>query len=281
MRRGKLYICPTPIGNLEDITLRTLKTLEEVDLIAAEDTRHTIKLLNHYDISKPLTSYHEHNMKKKGVELIDRLIEGEDIALVSDAGMPGISDPGEDLIALAIEENIEVVGLPGATASITSLVVSGLPARRFVFEGFLSSKKKERREELNKLKSEERTIILYESPHRLLDSLGDILDIMGNRRIAIIRELTKLHEEVFRGDVEKALERFSSDKIRGEFVLIIHGNTNREGEVQIDIKAEILRYMEDGFTKKDSIKLVSERYNLPRNQVYKESLEIDRAENRE
>ncbi len=281
MRRGKLYICPTPIGNLEDITLRTLKTLEEVDLIAAEDTRHTIKLLNHYDISKPLTSYHEHNMKKKGLELIERLIEGEDIALVSDAGMPGISDPGEDLIALAIEENIEVVGLPGATASITSLVVSGLPARRFVFEGFLSSKKKERREELNKLKSEERTIILYESPHRLLDSLGDILDIMGNRRIAIIRELTKLHEEVFRGDVEGALDRFSSDKIRGEFVLIIHGSTNGEGEIQIDIQGELLRYMEDGFTKKDSIKLVSERYNLPKNQVYKESLGIDRIENRE
>lgn len=280
MRRGKLYICPTPIGNLEDITLRTLKTLEKVDLIAAEDTRHTIKLLNHYDISKPLTSYHEHNMKKKGAELIERLIRGEDIALVSDAGMPGISDPGEDLIALAIEEDIEIVGLPGATASITSLVVSGLPARRFAFEGFLSSKKKERREELNELKDEGRTIILYESPHRLLDSLGDILDIMGNRRIAIIRELTKLHEEVFRGKVEEALDRFSSDKIRGEFVLIIHGSTNREEAVEIDIQAEILRYIDDGFTKKDSIKLVSEKYNLPRNQVYKESLGIQRIENR-
>lgn len=164
MKEGKLYVCPTPIGNLEDITFRVLNTLKEVDLIAAEDTRHTIKLLNHYGIKKPLTSYHEHNVREKGPELIDRLKAGESIALVSDAGMPGISDPGEDLIKLAIEEGIEVIALPGPTASITALVVSGLPTDKFVFEGFLSSKRKQRKEELSSLKEEKRTIIIYESP---------------------------------------------------------------------------------------------------------------------
>lgn len=274
MERGKLYICPTPIGNLEDITLRTLKVFEDVDLIAAEDTRHTVKLLNHYEIKKPLTSYHEHNVKEKGIELIDRLNRGEDIALVSDAGMPGISDPGEDLIALAIEEDIDVIVLPGATASITAIVASGLPTRRFVFEGFLSSKKKDRVGDIERLKSEERTIIIYESPHRLLDTLNDIMDIMGNRRIAIIRELTKLYEEIFRGNVEEAIDKFSASKIRGEFVLVLQGNTECKDSVDIDIQRELSGYIEEGFSKKESIKIVSEMYNLPKNQVYRESLKL-------
>ncbi|MEW8973839.1 MAG: 16S rRNA (cytidine(1402)-2'-O)-methyltransferase [Tissierellaceae bacterium] len=274
MERGKLYICPTPIGNLEDITLRTLKVFEDVDLIAAEDTRHTVKLLNHYEIKKPLTSYHEHNVKEKGIELIDRLNRGEDIALVSDAGMPGISDPGEDLIALAIEEDIDVIVLPGATASITAIVASGLPTRRFVFEGFLSSKKKDRVGDIERLKNEERTIIIYESPHRLLDTLNDIMDIMGNRRIAIIRELTKLYEEIFRGNVEEAIDKFSASKIRGEFVLVLQGNTECKDSVDIDIQRELSGYIEEGFSKKESIKIVSEMYNLPKNQVYRESLKL-------
>ena len=274
MERGKLYICPTPIGNLEDITLRTLKVFGDVDLIAAEDTRHTVKLLNHYEIKKPLTSYHEHNVKEKGIELIDRLNRGEDIALVSDAGMPGISDPGEDLIALAIEEDIDVIVLPGATASITAIVASGLPTRRFVFEGFLSSKKKDRVGDIERLKNEERTIIIYESPHRLLDTLNDIMDIMGNRRIAIIRELTKLYEEIFRGNVEEAIDKFSASKIRGEFVLVLQGNTEDKDNIDIDIQQELNRYIEEGFSKKESIKIVSEMYNLPKNQVYRESLKL-------
>lgn len=273
MSKGKLYICPTPIGNLEDITLRTLRVLEEVDLIAAEDTRHTIKLLNHYEIKSPLTSYHQHNIKEKGIELIDKLHKGENIALVSDAGMPGISDPGEDLIALAIEEDIEVVVLPGATASITALVASGLPTKKFVFEGFLSSKKRDRVRELENLKDEKRTIILYESPHRLLNTLNDMINIMGNRKIAIIRELTKLYEEIFRGQIEEAIEKFSSSGVKGEFVLILQGNTKEEEEVEIDIKEELNRYIEEGFSKKESVKIVAEKYNLPRNQVYKESIE--------
>ncbi len=254
MSKGKLYICPTPIGNLEDITLRTLRVLEEVDLIAAEDTRHTIKLLNHYEIKSPLTSYHQHNIKEKGIELIDKLHKGENIALVSDAGMPGISDPGEDLIALAIEEDIEVVVLPGATASITALVASGLPTKKVCFEGFLSSKKRDRVRELENLKDEKRTIILYESPpHRLLNTLNDMINIMGNRKIAIIRELTKLYEEIFRGQIEEAIEKFSSSGVKGEFVLILQGNTKEEEEVEIDIKEELNRYIEEGFSKKKKV----------------------------
>lgn len=273
MEKGKLYICPTPIGNLEDITLRTLKVLEEVDLIAAEDTRHTIKLLNHYNIKKPLTSYHEHNAKEKGRELIDKLNQGINIAQVSDAGMPGISDPGEDLIALAIEEDIEVIVLPGATASITALVASGLPTRKFVFEGFLSSKKREKVKELEKIRDEKRTIIFYESPHRLLSTLNDMIEVLGNRRIAIIRELTKMYEEIFRGTIEESINKFSQGQIKGEFVLILEGSQEDEEEMQIDIKEELKKYMEEGYSKKASVKIVAEKYNLPRNQVYKESID--------
>jgi 16S rRNA (cytidine1402-2'-O)-methyltransferase len=275
MKEGKLYICPTPIGNLEDITFRVLNTLKEVDLIAAEDTRHTIKLLNHYGIKKPLTSYHEHNVREKGPELIDRLKAGESIALVSDAGMPGISDPGEDLIKLAIEEGIEVIALPGPTASITALVVSGLPTDKFVFEGFLSSKRKQRKEELSSLKEEKRTIIIYESPYRVLETLDDILDVLGNRNIALVRELTKVYEEVFRGTIQEAIEKFSKDKIRGEFCLILEG-CKVEEEADIDIEKELRRYLEKGFSKKESVKKVVKEFNLPKNLVYHKSLEIDK-----
>ena len=275
MDKGKLYICPTPIGNLEDITLRTINTLKEVDLIAAEDTRHTIKLLNHYQIKKPLTSYHEHNIREKGIDLIDKLIKGIDIALVSDAGMPGISDPGQDLIRLAIDEAIQVVVLPGPTASIAALVASGLSTDKFVFEGFLSSKKKDRANQLKALKDEKRTMIIYESPHRLLDSLKNMLDILGNRNIAIVRELTKIYEEVFRGSIEEGMKKFSTQKIKGEFVLVLEGNMEEDVEVEIDIEEELLKHIKQGLSKKESVKIVSKEFNLPKNQVYQKSLELE------
>lgn len=273
MKRGKLYICPTPIGNLEDITLRTLRVLREVDLIAAEDTRHTIKLLNHYEIKKPLTSYHEHNVREKGEELISKLEEGQDIALVSDAGMPGISDPGEDLIKLAIENDIEVIVLPGPTASISALVVSGLSTEKFSFEGFLPPKKKERKLRLEEIKDERRTLIIYESPHRILGSLEDMLEVLGNRKLAVARELTKLHEEVFRGSVQEAIERFSSGPVKGEFVLVVEGNMEEE-RVEVDIEEELLKYINQGLSKKESVKRVAKEFNLARNKVYQRSLKL-------
>lgn len=273
METGKLYICPTPIGNLEDITLRTLRVLKEVDLIAAEDTRHSINLLNHYDIKRPLTSYHEHNIRQKGGELVDKLKEGLNIAIITDAGMPGISDPGSDIIRLAIEEDIEVIGLPGASAGITALVVSGLPTERFVFEGFLPSKKQDKKKRLKEIESECRTIILYESPHRILATLEDILEILGNRNIAVVRELTKLYEEVFRSDIQGALEKFSQDRIRGEFVLILQGGKEEEDE-EIDILRELQKYIDDGFSKKESVKMLAEIHNIRKNIVYGESLKL-------
>lgn len=276
MNKGILYICPTPIGNLEDITLRTLRVLEEVDLIAAEDTRHTLKLLNHYNIKKPLTSYHEHNKVEKGKMLIEKLKEGIDIALVTDAGMPGISDPGEDIIRLAINNQVNIVALPGASALITGLVLSGLSTDKFVFEGFLSSKKKARREELKSLKEERRTIILYEAPHRVLDLLKDMKDILGNRRLAIARELTKIHEEVFRGNILEAIQKFEEEKPRGEFVLIIEGTQIQEEDPykDISIKEHIKLYMEEGLSKRDAVKKVADIRGISKNLVYKESIDM-------
>lgn len=274
MSSAKLYICPTPIGNLEDITIRTLNILEEVDLIAAEDTRRSLKLLNHYEIKKPLTSYHEHNKNEKGPKLIEHLLNGESIALVSDAGMPGISDPGEDLIKLCINEKIEVIVLPGATAAITALVGSGLNTRKFVFEGFLSSVKKERKKELENLKYEKRTMIIYESPYRVKDTLKDMLDILGNRQIAVNRELTKKFEEIIRSDISSVIEEFSNREIKGEFVLIVEGSKEEEVKEEINIKEELLKYMNEGLSKSKSVKLVCKEHNLPKNEVYEISLEL-------
>ncbi len=271
---GKLYICPTPIGNLEDMTFRTVNVLKEVDLIAAEDTRRTIKILNHFEISTPMTSYHKHNLREKGNYLIGRLIDGEDIALVSDAGMPGISDPGHDLIKLAIGEGVDVIALPGATASITALVVSGINTDNFIFEGFLPAKDKQRKKRLEEIKENKYTSIIYESPYRIKDSLRDILEILGDIRISLSRELTKKYEENLRGrvsDVLKELEKRES--IKGEFVLILETNYVREKE-EIDIKEEILRLMEMGEKKSKAVKKVSQEFGIPKNLVYKESLEI-------
>ena len=275
---GKLYICPTPIGNLEDITYRTLRVLNEVDLIAAEDTRHSVKLLNHFEISKPLTSYFEHNKDTKGVYLINKLLEGENIALISDAGMPGISDPGEDLIKLAIENNIEVDVLPGASAFVIALVGSGLNTHKFAFEGFLDRDKKLRRSRLEEIREEDRTMIFYESPHRLKDTLKDMLKILGNRQISVNRELTKKYQEVIREDIETVLKIYEEKEIKGEFVLIVDGfkgekqAKNNYDELSEREYVEVL--INNGLSKKDAIKTVCKDRKLKKDVVYKQVLDL-------
>ena len=275
---GKLYICPTPIGNLEDITYRTLRVLNEVDLIAAEDTRHSMKLLNHFEISKPLTSYFEHNKDTKGIYLINKLLEGENIALISDAGMPGISDPGEDLIRLAIENNIEVDVLPGASAFVIALVGSGLNTYKFAFEGFLDRDKKLRRSRLEEVKEEERTMIFYESPHRLKDTLKDMLKILGNRKISVNRELTKKYQEVIREDIETVINIFNEKEAKGEFVLIVDGFKGEKTLVNdysnLTEREYVEALLEDGMSKKDAIKVVCKERKLKKDFVYKQVLDL-------
>lgn len=275
---GKLYVCPTPIGNLEDMTYRTIRILNEVDLIAAEDTRHSIKLLNHFEISKPLTSYHEHNKDSKGGYLINKLLEGENIALISDAGMPGISDPGEDIIKQAIEHNIEIEVLPGATASITALVGSGLETAKFAFEGFLDRDKKVRRNQLEELKEERRTIIFYESPHRLKDTLKDMLKVLGNRRIAVNREITKKYQEIIREDIETVINIFNEKEVKGEFVLIVEGfkgeKTVQNSYDDLTEREYVVTLMENGMDKKDAIKAVCKDRKLKKDVVYKQVLDL-------
>jgi 16S rRNA (cytidine1402-2'-O)-methyltransferase len=275
---GKLYVCATPIGNLEDITYRTLRVLNEVDLIAAEDTRHSIKLLNHFEISKPLTSYHEHNKDSKGGYLINKLLEGENIALISDAGMPGISDPGEEVIKQAIENNIEIEVLPGATASITALVGSGLETAKFAFEGFLDRDKKRRREQLEEIKHEKRTIIFYESPHRLKDTLKDMLKILGNRSISINRELTKKYQEIIRNDIQGCIDIFNEREVKGEFVLIVEGFKGEIEQVSeydhLNERDYVQKLIEEGITKKDAIKIVCKERKLKKDIVYKQVLDL-------
>lgn len=275
---GKLYICPTPIGNLEDMTYRSIRILNEVDLIAAEDTRHSIKLLNHFDISKPLTSYHDHNKDSKGGYLINKLLDGENIALVSDAGMPGISDPGEDIIRQAIENNIEIEVLPGATASITALVSSGLQTAKFAFEGFLDRDKKVRRQQLEELKEESRTIIFYESPHRLKDTLKDMLKILGNRKISVNRELTKKYQEIIREDLETVINIFNEREIKGEFVLIVEGFTGektvKNSYDDLSEREYVVTLIENGMDKKEAIKAVCKDRKLKKDVVYKQVLDL-------
>ena len=275
---GKLYICPTPIGNLEDMTYRTIRILIEVDLIAAEGTRHSIKLLNHFEISKPLTSYHEHNKDSKGGYLINKLLEGENIALISDAGMPGISDPGEDIIKQAIEHNIDIEVLPGATASITALVGSGLETAKFAFEGFLDRDKKVRRNQLEELKEERRTIIFYESPHRLKDTLKDMLKVLGNRRIAVNREITKKYQEIIREDIETVINIFNEKEVKGEFVLIVEGfkgeKTVQNSYEDLTEREYVITLMENGMDKKDAIKTVCKDRKLKKDVVYKQVLDL-------
>lgn len=226
MSSGKLYVVATPIGNLEDITLRALKVLREVDLIAAEDTRHTRKLLDRYRIKRRMMSYHEHNERERAERIIKELKSGKNVALVSDSGTPAVSDPGYVLIRRCVEEGIEAIPIPGPSAFLAALSVSGLPVHRFVFEGFLPHKSGKRRNKLRRLAEEEGTIIFYESPHRLLKTLSDMLEILGDRRVVIARELTKVHEEIFRGSIREALERFSTGEPRGEFTILVEGKSS-------------------------------------------------------
>lgn len=274
---GTLYLCATPIGNLEDITLRVIRILKEVDYIVAEDTRHTIKLLNHFDISKPLISYHKYSESSREEEILLLLQQGNDIALVSDAGMPSISDPGENLVKLANDRKVHVTVLPGATAGLSALVLSGFPGDRFVFEGFLPRDKKLRRDRLEKLKNEERTIILYEAPHHLLSTLKQLYEHLGKRKIAIVRELTKIYEELLTFSLEESIEHFSSNNPRGEFVLILEGGDQspKEDEFKdISISDHILRYMDIGISKKEALKRVAKDRDIPKNEIYKHSIHI-------
>ncbi len=276
---GKLYVCPTPIGNLEDITCRTLRVLNEVDLIAAEDTRHTIKLLNHFEINKTLTSYHEHNKLTKGPILIDKLLEGINIALVSDAGMPGISDPGQDLVALCIDHGIDIEVLPGASAFVIALVGSGLPSWKFAFEGFLDRDKKSKKKRLEEIRYEERTLIIYESPHRLKESLKLMEEVLGDRKIAVCRELTKKHEEYMRSNISQVRAYYEDNDPRGEYILIVEGSNETRPDKKdsydgLDERAYVIKLMEEGLSKKDAIKMVAKDRKLKKDIVYKEVLDL-------
>lgn len=273
--QGKLYLCATPIGNLEDITLRVLRTLKEADLIAAEDTRHSIKLLNHFDIKTPMTSYHEFNKVEKARYLVDKMREGINVALITDAGTPGISDPGEELVRQCYEAGIEVTSLPGPAACVTALTISGMATRRFAFEAFLPSDKKEKQEIFEELKKETRTIILYEAPHRLVRTLSELLENLGDRRISVCRELTKTHETVFRTTVSEALSYYETEEPRGEYVLVIEGKSRMEIQQEqersweaVSIEEHMKRYLDGGTDKKEAMKLVAKDRGMKKRDVY-------------
>ena len=273
--RGKLYIVATPIGNLEDITLRALNILKNVDLIAAEDTRQTLKLLNHYEINKPLISYHRHNEETKSEILIEKLRNGENIALVSDAGTPGICDPGEEVIKKAIEDNIEVIPIPGACAMINALIVSGISTKEFEFLGFLPLNKKLRRQKLKEIENSSKTIIIYEAPHKMKTTLGDLKEILKDRKIVLARELTKIHEEFIRKSIDELLSEI--DTIKGEMILIIEGNKIDTEECknfdEISLEDHYKLYEEKGLNKKEIIKQIAKDRNVNKNEIYMYFLE--------
>ena len=270
---GKLYIVATPIGNLDDITYRAVKVLNAVDLIAAEDTRHTLKLLNHLEISKPLMSYYKETEKVKAKIIIDKLKEGKDVAVVSDAGTPGISDPGFEVIKEAIKENIVVVPIPGACAAINSLICSGLDTRQFLFVGFLSAKAKEKKDKLNEVKNVQSTLIFYEAPHKIDETLECMLDILGNREISIGREMTKIHEEFIRGKISEVMEKIEP---KGEMVIIVEGAEKSESDIARDSRNEMTLeehyayYERQGFEKKEIIKMIAKDRGVNKNEIYKQ-----------
>lgn len=280
-QRGKLYVVGTPIGNLKDITLRAIETLQNVDLILAEDTRQTLKLLNHLNISKQMISYHRHNEDQKVNMVVSLLDEGKDIALVSDAGMPIISDPGQGLVHFLVENNYEIEVIPGVTALITAIVRSGMDSTRFTFEGFLSVSKKQRIKRLNELKNEIRTMIFYEAPHKILYTLKDMYEVLGQRNICICRELTKIHEEYKNTTFKEAINQIEENGIKGEIVLIVEGMNEIELEEQkqeelskinpVDLVRE---YITQGMDKKDAIKKVAKEMGVNKNEIYKQCLDI-------
>ena len=273
---GTLFLCATPIGNLEDMTFRVIRTLKEVDLIAAEDTRNSIRLLNHFEIQTPMTSYHEYNKYEKGRKLVEKLIEGQNIALITDAGTPGISDPGEELVRMCYEAGIQVTSLPGAAACITALTMSGLPTRRFAFEAFLPSDKKEREQVLAELGTETRTIILYEAPHRLLKTLKLLAERLGeNRRITVCRELTKKHETAFATTIEEAAAYYEANDPKGECVLVIEGRSREEMAQEerarweeMSVEEHMEYYISQGIDKKEAMKKVAKDRGVPKREIY-------------
>lgn len=277
MEYGKLYLCATPIGNLEDISIRTLNILKSVDLIACEDTRHSLKMLTHFEISKPLTSYFEHNKTEKGLKIIEKIKDGKNVALITDAGTPAISDPGEDLVRLCAENGVDVVPVPGPAALINALIVSGLPTGRFSFEGFLSVNKKSRADHLDEVKNDTRTLIFYEAPHKLLRTLNDMSKVFGDRKIALVREITKIHEEVKRTTLFEAVKFYTENPPKGEFVLVIEGKSYEELSEEkaeefenISVTEQINALIGEGIDKKDAIKQVAVLRNMKKRDVYNE-----------
>ena len=279
--KGILYLCATPIGNLEDITFRVLRCLREADLIAAEDTRNSLKLLNHFDIKTPMTAYHDHNKYDKGRELVSRLLSGKSIALITDAGTPGISDPGEELVQMCIEAGVEVTSLPGAAACVTALTISGLSTRRFAFEAFLPADKKERKKLLEELETETRTIVIYEAPHRLKATLKELEETLGSsRRVSIVKELTKLHESVRRMSLGEAVTFAETEHPRGEYVLVIEGRSREETEaaeraafLEMSLEEHMQMYLDEGMDRKEAMKAVAKDRGVAKSVVYKGLLE--------
>ncbi len=274
--KGKLYLCATPIGNLEDMPVRAVRVMKEADLIAAEDTRNSIKLLNHFEIDTPMTSYHEFNKYDKAVYLVNKILEGKTVALVTDAGTPGISDPGEELVKQCIASGIEVISVPGPAACISALIISGLPARRFSFEAFLPADKKERAAVLEELSRETRTMIIYEAPHRLIKTMTELAVVLGgDRPVSVCKELTKKHEQVYRGTLESAVRYYEADSPRGEYVIVVKG-IERE-QLDKEEKAEWLKmtveehldfYIKQGLEKKEAIKCVAKDRGVPKREIY-------------
>lgn len=277
---GTLYLCATPIGNLEDMTYRAVRVLQEVDLIAAEDTRNSIKLLNHFEIKTPMTSYHEYNKIEKGHKLVEKLLAGTDIALITDAGTPGISDPGEELVKMCHEAGVTVTAVPGAAACITALTISGQGTRRFAFEAFLPTDKKERQAVLKELENETRTIVMYEAPHRLVRTLELLLSTLGDRSVSICRELTKRHETVYKTTLSEALAHYEEETPRGECVIVIEGKSRKELEEEaqaqwenLSIEEHMEHYLSQGMDKKSAMKQVAKDRGISKRDVYQALLE--------
>ena len=277
---GTLYLCATPIGNLEDITFRAVRILKEADLIAAEDTRNSVKLLNHFDIHTPMTSYHEYNKIEKGQYLVKRLLDGENIALITDAGMPGISDPGEELVRMCRDAGVTVTAVPGACACVTALVISGRPTRRFCFEAFLPTDKKERRAVLEELKTETRTSIIYEAPHRLVKTLQELLSELGERKITVCKELTKKHETGFETTLKAAVPYYEQNEPRGEYVLVLEGCSREQMEQEaqdawkeMSLQDHMKLYEDQGMNRKDAMKQVAKDRGVGKREIYQALLE--------
>ena len=277
--QGKLYLCATPIGNMEDMTYRAVRVLSEVDLIAAEDTRNSIKILNHYNIKTPMTSYHEHNKIEKAEYLVGQMLEGKNVALITDAGTPGISDPGEELVKMCYRDGIEVTSLPGAAACIDALAISGLSTRRFCFEAFLPTDKKKRQRVLEELKQETRTIVIYEAPHHLVKTLELLQETLGERNISLCRELTKRYETVYRDTIGRAISYYKENEPKGEFVLVIEGRSFKDIEEEarkawddLSVEDHLQMYMDRGMTKKEAMKQVAEDRGVPKREIYKMTL---------